>query len=75
MLVLGFLFLRPLLFEEALVSEPKPIAVISFDNRTGDLAYDYLQKVIPDLLITKLEQSPYLQVNTWERMRDMDRCS
>ncbi len=68
---LGFLLFRPLLFEEALISEPKPIAVISFENHTGDEQYDYLQKAIPNLLITSLEQSKYLRVATWERMHDL----
>ncbi|MFQ6114908.1 MAG: tetratricopeptide repeat protein, partial [bacterium] len=70
-LVLGFLLLRPLLVEQVLVSEPKPIAVISFENQTGDRAYDYLQKAIPNLLITSLEQSKYLRVTTWQRMHDL----
>ncbi|TET65794.1 MAG: tetratricopeptide repeat protein, partial [Candidatus Aminicenantes bacterium] len=47
------------------------IAVISFENQTGDKAYDYLQKAIPNLLITSLEQSRYLQVATWERLHDL----
>jgi tetratricopeptide (TPR) repeat protein len=45
--------------------------VITFDNQTGDAAYDYLEKVIPNLLITDLEQSKYLQVATWERLNDI----
>jgi serine/threonine protein kinase/Tfp pilus assembly protein PilF len=47
------------------------IAVISFENQTGDKAYDYLQKAIPNLLITSLEQTGLLYVATWERMRDL----
>jgi tetratricopeptide (TPR) repeat protein len=47
------------------------IAVINFRNQTGDKAYDYLQEAIPNLLITSLEQSKYLSVMTWERMRDV----
>ncbi|MDH4271343.1 MAG: protein kinase, partial [Candidatus Aminicenantes bacterium] len=47
------------------------IAVISFENQTGDKSYDYLQKAIPNLLITSLEQSKYLRVTTWERMHDL----
>jgi tetratricopeptide (TPR) repeat protein/tRNA A-37 threonylcarbamoyl transferase component Bud32 len=47
------------------------IAVINFRNQTGDKAYDYLQEAIPNLLITSLEQSKYLSVMTWERMRDL----
>jgi serine/threonine protein kinase/Tfp pilus assembly protein PilF len=47
------------------------IAVISFENQTGDKAFDYLQKAIPNLLITSLEQTGDLYVVTWERMRDI----
>ena len=47
------------------------IAVISFENQTGERSYDYLQKAIPNLLITSLEQSKYLSVTTWERMHDL----
>ena len=47
------------------------IAVISFKNQTGDKAFDYLQEAIPNLLITSLEQSRYLRVTTWQRMKDV----
>ena len=47
------------------------IAVISFENQTGDKSFDYLQKAIPNLLITSLEQTGDLYVVTWERMRDI----
>ncbi|MGB6867246.1 MAG: hypothetical protein WBE11_16305, partial [Candidatus Aminicenantaceae bacterium] len=47
------------------------IAVISFENQTGDRSYDYLQAAIPNLLITSLEQSKYLHVTTFERLRDL----
>lgn len=71
LLVVAFLFLRPILFDQIAISEPTPIAVISFTNQTGDGSYDYLQEAIPNLLITSLEQSPYLRVATWERMQDV----
>jgi serine/threonine protein kinase/Flp pilus assembly protein TadD len=70
-LISGFLLIRPILFEEVPISDPKPIAVISFENQTGDATYDYLGKAIPNLLITNLEQSKYLRVTTWERMYDL----
>jgi eukaryotic-like serine/threonine-protein kinase len=57
--------------EDILLSEPTPIAVITFENQTGDAAFDYLQKAIPNLLITNLEQSNYFRVTTWERMQDL----
>jgi serine/threonine protein kinase/tetratricopeptide (TPR) repeat protein len=47
------------------------VAVMTFENQTGDRSYDYLGKAIPNLLITSLEQSPDLSVVTWERMRDL----
>jgi non-specific serine/threonine protein kinase len=57
--------------EDIVIWEPKPVAVISFDNHTGEAAYDYLRKAIPNLLITSLEQSKYLRVVTWERLQDL----
>ena len=53
------------------VNESKPIAVISFENQTGDKQYDYLQKAIPNLLITSLEQYGSLRIATWERLNDL----
>jgi len=47
------------------------IAVITFTNQTGDPSYDYLQDVIPNLLITNLENTGFLYVATWERMFDL----
>jgi eukaryotic-like serine/threonine-protein kinase len=47
------------------------IAVISFENQSGDKAFDYLSKAIPNLLITSLEQRGGLYVVTWERMADL----
>jgi serine/threonine protein kinase/Flp pilus assembly protein TadD len=47
------------------------IAVISFENQTGDQGYDYLQKAIPNLLISDLEQTGGFYVATWERMHDL----
>ena len=70
-LVFGFFILRPLLFENVIGSASKPVAVLPFENLTGDSTYNILQKSIPNLLIAKLEQSKYLQVTTWERMSDL----
>jgi len=47
------------------------IAIIGFENQTGDEAFNYLQKLIPNLLITNLENSGLFHVATWERMRDL----
>ncbi len=70
-LLIAFLMVKPLLFEDMVVSEPKPVAVVAFVNQTGDRSYDYLREAIPNLLITSLEQSKYLRVMTWERMNDV----
>jgi serine/threonine protein kinase/Tfp pilus assembly protein PilF len=47
------------------------LAVVGFENLTGDTAYEYLKKAIPNLLITSLEQSKYLDVMSWERLNDL----
>ena len=47
------------------------IAVISFENLTGNESHDILQRTIPNLLITNLENTGYLNVATWERLRDL----
>lgn len=49
------------------------VAVISFENLTGQDEFGYLERAIPNLLITGLEQSQHLRVVTWERMRDLAR--
>jgi len=67
-LVLSRIVLKPKAVERS-------VAVINFQNQTGDTSYDYLRTAIPNLLITSLEQSKYLQVTTFERLRDMLRQS
>jgi tetratricopeptide (TPR) repeat protein len=72
-LIIALVILK-LIPKKEVVLAPKienSIAVISFENQTGDKAYDYLQKAIPNLLITSLEQTGLLYVATWERMRDL----
>ena len=59
--VAAFFLLRPVLFGDAISTERHPVAVITFENQTGDPQYDNLKKVIPNLLITSLEQSKYLR--------------
>ncbi len=70
-LTILFFILKPLIIKAITPGEPTPIAVISFENQTGDTAYNYLQKAIPNLLITNLEQSKLFRVMTWERMQDV----
>ena len=47
------------------------VAVIGFENLTGEKSLDDLRKAIPNLLITSLEQSGHFYVATWERMHDI----
>jgi tetratricopeptide (TPR) repeat protein len=47
------------------------VAIVGFENLTGEAAYDYLKKAIPNLLITSLEQSKYMDVVSWERLNDL----
>jgi len=55
----------------ASIEDMVSVAVISFENQTGDSSYDYLQDAIPNLLITSLEQSKSFRITSWERMRDL----
>jgi tetratricopeptide (TPR) repeat protein len=48
-----------------------PIGVMFCDNQTGEQKYDYLRKVLADVLITDLGQSRYLRVMTLPRMFDL----
>jgi eukaryotic-like serine/threonine-protein kinase len=64
-------FMLPFLRENALASNPKAIAVISFKNQTGDKSQDNIRNVLQDAIITSLEQSKYLRVITRERMSDI----
>ena len=66
-----FYFIKPNFFSGLKNDIPISIAVISFENQTGDSSYNYLQNAIPNLLITNLEQAEYLHVTTWERMHDL----
>jgi len=47
------------------------IAVISFENMTGDVSQDILKISIPNLLITNLENTGFFHVVTWDRLRDL----
>ena len=73
LLIIGAYFLNRLFFGGSAHGEPFPIAVISFENQTGDPRYDHLSKAIPNLLITSLEQCADLRVTTWDRLRDLAR--
>ena len=47
------------------------IAVVGFENQTGNPDLDHLRKTIPNLLLTNLENTGLFYVATWERMSDL----
>jgi serine/threonine protein kinase/tetratricopeptide (TPR) repeat protein len=58
------------------VSPPVPkiansLAVISFENLTGDPRHDGLIRAVPNLMITKFEAMGIPYVATWERLQDL----
>jgi tetratricopeptide (TPR) repeat protein len=71
LLIIGYFLIKPIWEDALLISNPIPIAVITFENQTGDSSFNYLRKAIPNLLITNLEQSKYLRVTTFERLNDL----
>jgi serine/threonine protein kinase/tetratricopeptide (TPR) repeat protein len=70
-LVLAVVAVVVVLFLPKEIPVEHSMAVITFENQTGEQSYDYLQKAIPNLLITSLEQSNNISVVTWERMHDL----
>ena len=70
-LVLLYLLIWPAIRRSFVSTQRIPIAVISFENLTGDPRFDNLRTAIPNLLITSIEQSTALRVTTWERMKDL----
>jgi len=72
LIIAGFLAWRIFFRPAAPGTGPKQsVAVITFENQTGDKSYDYLQDAIPNLLITSLEQSQAIRIASWERLRDL----
>jgi tetratricopeptide (TPR) repeat protein len=70
--VAAYFIIEPILVKPVPLSERPKIAVLAFENQTGDSTYDYLREGIPTILITSLEQqAQYLRVTTRERLRDL----
>jgi tetratricopeptide (TPR) repeat protein len=70
-LVIGILIIWQLLFKrEAMpISSDKPsLAVLYFENNTGDEDLDHWRKMLSDLLITDLSQSKYLRILSGDRL-------
>ncbi len=73
-IVVAAVVIRQILPQQEVALAPKienSVAVISFENLTGDKKYDIYQRSLPNLLITNLENTGYFYVATWERMRDL----
>ena len=66
-LILMVLFIH---YRQAQIPRKIPIGVMFFDNQTGEDKYDYLRKVLADMLITDLSTSRYLKVMTFPEMLD-----
>ncbi len=71
MISLIYFFIFPLAFEARAESKPKTILVTKFTNLTGDTSYNSLAESIPTLIITNLEQSPYFNITSWERFKNL----
>ncbi len=74
-LVLAAIFLwRPWISKISGVAAPQvehSIAVISFENLTGDPKHDSLIRAVPNLMITKFEGMGIPYVASWERLQDL----
>jgi tetratricopeptide (TPR) repeat protein/TolB-like protein len=55
----------------ATVRARNSVAVVGFDNQTGDQRFEHLRRAIPNLIITSLENTGRFKVATWERMKDV----
>ena len=56
-------FLRPPIQQEAPAARSKPsVAVLYFENNTGDPSLDWLRMALTDMLVTDLSQSPQVRV-------------
>jgi serine/threonine protein kinase/tetratricopeptide (TPR) repeat protein len=76
--VVLYLMLSPTADEPAPVTSSKPsIAVLYFENASGDSELDWLRTGLTDMLVTDLSQSPNLSVLSTDRLyqilRDMNR--
>ena len=47
------------------------IAILNFENQTGDPSLDWLRRGLVDMLATELTQSPYLDVIPVKRLNEL----
>ena len=46
------------------------LAILGFENKTGDESYDWLETGLPEILLTDLSQTPSLRIISRERILD-----
>ncbi len=72
--VAAYFIIESILVKPVPLAERPKIAVLAFENQTGDPALDYLSEGIPYGLIVRLEeQAQYVRVTTQERLGDLVR--
>jgi eukaryotic-like serine/threonine-protein kinase len=72
LLLAGLFFIAlPLMQDQALASNPKSVAFISFENNTGDASLSYLHRALPVFLGSTLEDSKYLRLVSSDRLREL----
>jgi len=71
--VIGFIVWKVLWHQRTVVSEgARPsLAVMHFENNTGDESFDHWRKALSDLLIADLGQSRFLKVLSGEKLFDV----
>ena len=73
LLVIGFFVWKALWRQRAVVSDgDRPsLAVMHFENNTGDKSFDHWRKALSDLLVADLGQSKFLTVLSGEKLFDV----
>ena len=51
--------------------DQRSIAILFFDNQTGDTNLDWLRRGISEMLVTDLTQSPYLNVFSVQKIKEL----
>ncbi|MEE9289293.1 MAG: tetratricopeptide repeat protein, partial [Bacteroidota bacterium] len=51
--------------------EQRSIAILNFENKTGDASLDWLRRGLADMLVAELGQSPYLNIVPMNRLSDV----
>ncbi|HEX2897413.1 MAG TPA: hypothetical protein VHP63_05110, partial [candidate division Zixibacteria bacterium] len=51
-------------------AQSNSLAILGFDNKTGDDSFDWLKTGLPEILLTDLAQTPSLKVISHERILD-----